>query len=495
MKVARLTLGIWAIAGIVGYAQSQSPRVKIKEKKFLTSDKIEVIGEVGFLEVPENRSNPNSRTIKVKFVRLKSLSDDPKEPLIYLEGGGSAATWQAEEPDYLKDWLPLLEVSDVILVDQRGTADKKLTWIWKDDYPENFFVSSEAASTHYQKMTSMALESFAQKEIDVQGYNVVESARDVEELRVALGINRYSIFGFSYGSHLGMALIKTYGGNIVNAIFAGADGLNHYFNYPSLLDEHFEKISMMVREDSVVQKEIPDLGKLLNDVMNKLEQNPAVLRIKNPLTRKEMRVKVGSFGLALILRLDIDDASDIPVIPRLLYSIDQGDYSLLQWFVQKRIVFAFAVPGNGINQGVSAGASPERWNQILKEADESIFGDVVNFPFSDAKMVWPETDIGINMEEPLKSKVRTLFISGDLDCRTPVSQADEIAKGFANSTHLVVKNAGHEQAMWNLKIFDEAIPQFLKGEDVSQTKAENKRIRFISIEEKDAQLHPSLSTQ
>ena len=35
----------------------------------------------------------------------------------------------------------------------------------------------------------------------------------------------------------------------------------------------------------------------------------------------------------------IDDHNDIPVIPRLIYDIDQGDYKMLKSFLQKRVVY------------------------------------------------------------------------------------------------------------------------------------------------------------
>jgi pimeloyl-ACP methyl ester carboxylesterase len=204
------------------------------------------------------------------------------------------------------------------------------------------------------------------------------------------------------------------------------------------------------------------------------------LNANHPLTGKAMKVKVGSFGLALILRLDIDDTNDIPAIPRLLHNIDQGNYSMLEWFVQKRLAFAYAVPGNGINQALASGVSDERLLEIEKQLKENLFGNVVNFPFYDARKVWPINVVNMDMSTVLTTSVRTLFVTGSLDCRTPVQQVTEIMKGFNNATHLIVENAGHEQAMWDTEIFDEAIPQFLSGKDVSQIKASSKEIKFIS---------------
>lgn len=495
MRMKKLSATLILVLGVIFWANAQPPKVKIKPKTYKTISNIEVQGEVGYLTVPENRSNENSRMIKVKFIRLKSISESPKEPIFYLEGGGGASTWQAEDPSYLNDWLPILEVSDLIFVDLRGSDDNKLRWIKWGDYPANFLVSEEEATGYYQETSKRALKVFEKRGVDVLGYNVVESSRDVEDIREALGIDTYAVFGFSYGSHIAMSLIRLYEEHISNAILIGADGLNQYFNYPSLLDEHVNKISKMVATDSALNREIPDFEELVHTCLKKLKNESAIVEVVHPLslTKKKIKVKVGDFGLSLILRLDIDDASDIPVIPKLLYDIDRGDYSLLQWFVQKRIAFAFQIPGSGLNQGISAGASDQRWKRIEQEAKESPFGNVVNFPFAPVKEMWPTKDIGMDMIQPIQSKVRTLFISGDLDCRTPVSQTEEIKQVFSNSIHLVVENAGHEQSMWNAKIFDEAIPEFLKGEDVNEIKASNREIKFIPLEGSDKKSHPSLS--
>lgn len=489
MKILKLALVVLLLDGIDAVGQTE--RIKVQSKKFKTSSGILIQGEQGYLAVPENRQDPHSRNIKIKFIRLQSLAADPAAPVIYLEGGGSPCTWQAEDPQYLQDWLPVLEVSDLIFIDQRGTTDKKLIYTWGGEYPEEFFVSEAAAAAHYKAFCRQALEHYRQKGIDVQGYDIVEHAEDVQQLSEALSIDQYSIFGFSFGTHIGMALMKLYEKNIVNAVLVSADGLDQSFNYPHYLDDHFQKIAQLASQNEEISEAIPNLQELLEKVMMKLANTPATVSIKNPLSGKRMNVKVGPFGLALILRLDIDDTNDIPILPRLLYTIDQGDYAMLQWFVQKRIAFVLALPGNGINQALASGASSDRWQKIEQQAKQSVFGNVVNFPFYDAYQVWPGDRLGLDTLQPYAVQARTLFVTGDLDCRTPVQQVNEIVKGFTNATHLVVKNAGHEQALWNRKIFDEAIPQFLRGKDVSHIEAAYKKIQFLPLKG-PSDAHPSV---
>jgi len=472
-------------------AFGQTNLINVQAKKFKTSSGIEIEGELGYLEVLENRNNPKSRKLNLKYIRLKSIAKKPTTPLVYLEGGDGYSTWQAENPQDLEDWLPILKVSDVIFVDRKGVGDETTTYVWMKDYPDDFMVSEKDAEKHYQVMTKDALKHFGENNIDVKGYTLEQDANDIHDLMLALAFDSYSILGFSFGSHIGMTLMTLYPNEVKRAILIGSDAPNQALNYPMYLEHHIKKLSNMFAKDSLLSKEIPDFEVLVSRVMKKLEQKPVTVTIKNPLTQKDMDLKIGPFGVAFILRLDIDDANDIPVIPRLLYTIDNGDYSMLTWFAQKRMVYGLALPGDGINRQLASGASMERWALIKAEAEASTYGNVVNFPFSAAKNAWVQNELSFDPTAPLLTNIPTLFITGDLDCRTPVEQVEETKKGFENALHIIVENAGHEQAMWNAKIFDETIPAFLSGKEINTVKAHNPEIKFITLEGK-SERHPSL---
>ena len=469
----------------------QPKLVDINTKTYKTTKKIEVQGQEGFIEVPENRNDSNSRKIKVKYVWLKSLAENPEAPLLYIEGGGGLCTWIAEDPEELTYWLDLLAVSDVIFIDRRGEGDESLVYVWEQTFPEDFFISEEAANNHYRQMILASLKAFEERKVDVRGYNIEEEARDANDLMTLLGFDQYAIFGFSFGSHIGMTIMKLFPDRIARSVLSGSDAPNQAFNYPKYLDEHVDLLSTMMKADQELSKKVPDFKSLVYRVMRKLEENPAMVTVKNPVTGKDMDLKIGPFGLGLILRLDIDDYNDIPVLPRLFYSIDQGDYSVLTWFAQRRVVFALAVPGSGVNQYLASGVSDVRWSQIEKEANESIFGNVVNLMMSVAKDLWMKNDLSFDPSLPLESDIPTLFVTGTLDCRTPVGQVEETMKGFTNATHIKVENAGREQAHWDAEVFDGHIPLFLKGQEVSRQDAYYGDIEFIPVTGK-AKGHPSL---
>jgi pimeloyl-ACP methyl ester carboxylesterase len=494
MKKLHFIIFFLALAGsLQTYSRDHARMIEKKDTLFKAADGTIIKAVTGILEVPENRRAPNPRSIRVKYVWLKSLVASPAAPLIYLAGGpGNTCTWQAADPDYLSDWIPYLRICDVILYDQRGTADEDIVWYWKGDYPENFLVSAEAASDHYRTMAKQALPVFEQRGIDILGYTTNENAHDIEELRIALHIDTISILGFSYGTHLGLKLIELYGDHIRNAVLAGVEGMDHTFDYPLLMDMHFGKLAGIMRRDKQLSKDIPNLEKLLERVMRKLDQQPMEVPIEDPMTGKPMKVKVGSFGLALVLRLDMGDATDLPVVPRLIYSIDKGDPSILKWFIQKRIIMAYGIPGMSIMMDMASGASANRQKQIEEEAGKSLFKNVANFPFYDLIPVWPAVSAAPDHTIPIISEVRTLLISGEYDYNTPPAQAEEIKWGFCDATHLVVRNAGHEQLLNNQAI-KKAIAEFLRGKDVGKTYATYNKLQFIPVNTGNSKLsHPAI---
>ena len=92
---------------------------KFKESK-KTTHKIKDGQEFtfGYLEVLENRQNPNSRRIEIPVYIFKSRNNNPKkDPIIYTVGGpGSTTMPSAQYMNYYK----YLDDRDFILVEQRG---------------------------------------------------------------------------------------------------------------------------------------------------------------------------------------------------------------------------------------------------------------------------------------------------------------------------------------------------------------------------------------
>ena len=96
--LALALLGILAFAGYRGWQawELTQPGFHARDCWFPTG--ITGGARCGFLVVKENRSDPESRTIRLPVVVFEAQSHVPqKEPILYLTGGPGAAAYLSEQ--------------------------------------------------------------------------------------------------------------------------------------------------------------------------------------------------------------------------------------------------------------------------------------------------------------------------------------------------------------------------------------------------------------
>lgn len=81
---------------------------------------------------------------------------------------------------------------------------------------------------------------------------------------------------------------------------------------------------------------------------------------------------------------------------------------------------------------------------------------------------WGAPDLGPNFRAPVRSNVPVLFISGTLDGRTPVINAEEVRAGFPNCHHLIVDGMAHDgRGALDTPTVTGAVLDFLQGKPVT----------------------------
>lgn len=458
------------IATFTLLALAQTPQITWTEHS-LTVGGAAIPCEMGRMKVPENRLNPKSREIEVAVVRLRAKTPNPGPPTVYLDGGpGSSAIGLSQAPIYFQAFEKLREIGDVILLDQRGVglSRPRLAYPSQIPIPPDFYETEEAFLNFWTARAKEALGFFTKDPgADPAGYNTEQSADDVNDIRRALGADKIRILGFSYGTHLGLSVIRRHGDHLAGAVLIGTEGPDDTLKPPLNGDKQIDNIAREVANDPELSKKIPDFKALVKACMQKLEQEPATVTLKTAQGDKEF--KVGKYGLQHLIFRDLGDTNDIPYFPLGFYGISQGNYQMLQALAQKRYSqYAPGTPLMTLLVDYSSGSSPEREKLIEGQASQAIFGNAMNF------MDVPGATLGIptlppSFRAPIKSSVPTLFLSGDLDWNTFPEQAEAVRKGFPNSTHIVVKRAGHESIWTNAEI-QQAINDFFSGKDVSGVK-------------------------
>ena len=460
------------------------------QHRTLASSHGSIEADGGRLLVPENRAVATSRKIPIRFLRLRSTAARPAAPLFYL-AGGPGDSGVSERPQALDFWAPYLAVCDVVLIDQRGVGDPDLTWHWDGPPPLSYFVSADSARQHEAELSRRAMAAIRARGVDLTGYTTAESATDLDDLRAALRLEKISLLAFSYGTHLACAYLKRHGDHVENVVMFGLEGPDQTYKLPWAMDTQFQKLALLVAADPKLSKQVPDLMALYDRVIAKLARQPMPIPVPMPGGKDTLQVPVGPFGLRWILRIDAGDATDLPVFPRLLWSIDQGDPSVLAWFVRKRAGGALGFSGMNHAMDAASGATKGRMALIESQAATSRFADVVNFGDEPDPEI---PDLGDAFRSPVVTPVRTLLLSGSLDFNTPPYQSEEFRWGAPNATHIEVENAGHEQIFFQNETVGPVVRDFLAGKDVRERKVSYPPLRFVPLSGTDPSVtHPSVA--
>ncbi len=152
----------------------------------------------GFYSVPEERDDPNSRLISIAFALLPG-DGTHADPVFYLEGGpGGSPMWVAGLITEL-GMGQAADGRDIVFVDQRGTGYSQPNLVCPFD-PGIEYGPGEFAQACGESLVAAG--------VNLSAYTTVENGADVASLRVAMGYDEYNLFGGSYGTDVGLTIMR-----------------------------------------------------------------------------------------------------------------------------------------------------------------------------------------------------------------------------------------------------------------------------------------------
>lgn len=439
--------------------------------------------ELGRLTVPEVRGSPDSGSVELAFVRLPSRAEDPGPPIVYLDGGpGGSGVGIARAPAYYRLFDGLRDVADVILLSQRGTglSSPRLVCALTSPVPDDLFTTRERVLEVLRPEVDACAESWRARGADLAGYTTVESADDLEALRRALGADRVSLLGFSYGTHLGLTAMRRHGDRIARAVLIGTEGSEDTWKLPSTPDLQLRHLSWLAARDEAAAAATPDLYAAVDTLLRRLDAEPVSLAIDG--RGGERTIRLGGDGMRYLLQRDIGDTNDLPLWPAAIRLTLDGDHRMLGRLAGRRFRELAGVPLMAILMDCASGARSERLARIRDEAPSHVTGAMTNLWYPEACAAVPEARLGDDFRSRFVSPVPTLFLSGTLDANTPPYQARYVSWGWPRATHLVVEQAGHE-AIMPYGPAQEVIVDFFRGEEVSERTIEAPELDFRDIDD------------
>lgn len=438
---------------------------------FETMDGIQTNAFSGYITVPENRANQQSRNIKVHYVRFPATANKTGSPIVYLSGGpGGSGIDTAKYPNFrFPLFMALREHGDVIALDQRGTGQSKDTpTCYSDQHmPLNTVHSIDDTVALYKLAAKQCRTFWQSKGIDLLGYSSVESAHDLNDLRQHLKAEKITLWGISYGSHLALVAMKLFPEKIDKVVIASAEGLNQTVKLPAQTDAYFSRLQNAINIQPEAAKQYPDIKGLIARVHQQLLESPIKVTLKSKTESGKTMLFQKHHLQMLASGMIADPQRYVSVLLKLYKTLDEGNLEILNdllargYFDDNQISFE-AMP---FAMDIASGITADRLALVEKQAKTSLLGLMLNFPMPQLNNQVKGLDLGDSFRADPVNNIPTLLLSGTLDGRTYLASQYEATSGLSALTKVKIENAGHNLFMSSPEV-THVIKQFLNNEDI-----------------------------
>jgi pimeloyl-ACP methyl ester carboxylesterase len=416
-----------------------------------------VPGRCGFLEVPENRARRGGRTIRLTVVIIPATSAKPAEdPVVFMEGGPGGDALGA---------IPFLidsEVNrhrDLIVMTQRGGLHSTPNLAC----PEIDRFSADAVGLPYDAASTGRLLVRAAKKcrdrltahgVELSAYNTTENAADFADLRKALGIHRWNVYGYSYGTDLALTYLRRHPRGI-RSVAIDSVAPPQVVSLPWTWDSAREGIDAIFdacRAQPRCKSRYPHLHRTLTEQVRRLEAHPLTLTAEPPGGGSPVKVVLDGGALVNLLVADggVLPAVDVPA------ALDELAHGNPARFARARAAGAEPVIGefaHGLTNSVACGEWVPGFSQRdLLEAGrrnfpgwpDTVLAQAPQLPFqSKVCQVWNVPDRTAVQRVTTVSKVPALAVTGTFDAKTGASWGPYAARTLSRSTAVRIPGIGH----------------------------------------------------
>lgn len=436
--------------GLVERPEGKPGDLTIAPKTVTIEDGTEVEVEAGVLLVPENRQRVDGPALSIPFYRLRSTSDDPASP-IFLLAGGPGSSWidRFENDENFKEVQRYRGIADVVLFDQRGGGHSlpALSCDERQRLPADAPLDSAKVASALREMSARCRARWQAAGVDLSAYNTRENVADVLALRAALGYERMSLVGGSYGSHLALALMREAAAAIDRVLLYGIEGLDQTWDDPAGRLAAYERIAGAAEVSEILGSSIPDGGLLdaLRAVVERLEKHPETVWVGEGDQRTS--VVVDAFVVRKLAGHQAARRSRPNAWPELILDLYEGDYALIARG-------ALALRGLRLDDPMhymmdcASGISPARASRYREDSARELLGDI-NFEYEHLCDAWDAPDLGSAFRAPVVSDIPTLIVHGTWDVSTPIENAREVVATLRNG-QLIEVIGGNHGALYNL---------------------------------------------
>jgi pimeloyl-ACP methyl ester carboxylesterase len=411
----------------------------------------------GILTVPVDRSEPAGPQVELPVAIVRSAAARRMaDPIVYLSGGPGFAGRDLAHYFLTHD---VAGPRDVILFDQRGTgaatpsldcpevASVAVAALTAADPPE---VEGRQAQAALQTCRRRLLE----QGVDLDQFDTPTTALDVRDLRAALGIGRWNLFGRSYGTTVALELLRADGAAVRSVVLDSVyppDVANDARSVEEHADRVFAQLFAGCEEDRTCHERYPTFEADFGALVDEWNADPFETTLDGPDGRPETLVLTGDDVVAGVWN-GMYDGAVTAALPSLVQPLrERGPAAnAIVAELAGRAVDDVANVAEGVAVVVDC-ADRERLDRhdesgVLARHPE--YGSLVSLGFdTDLCAAWDVSPVDASFNDPVRSSVPALVFGDRYDPRTPPEDGERAASTLARSTFVETVGFGHAASL------------------------------------------------
>jgi pimeloyl-ACP methyl ester carboxylesterase len=405
----------------------------------------------GRLMVPEDRSAPDGRRIPLNLVVLRALGPERLEPLFELAGGPGVPSSLAAGL-YTTELRAYRKRRDVVLVDQRGTGGSNaLACPAEEGGP-----LARALRAMYPPSYVRRCRADLEKRADLRFYTTTIAARDLDDVRAALGYDRIHLLGISYGTRLALEYARRFPGRVKSMFLYGvlppweAVPRHHAAAGQRALDLLFDECAAAAG----CAARYPDLRQEFRDLLARLRRQPA------RISRDGETVPLTAGVFAEWVRTRLYAPASSRGLPRVIHAAAGGDW---EPFLQQAIGEGFPA-ADGAYLSVTCAEDVPRIDPARDRRDSAgtYLGDYRVRQQVAACAQWPRGDVPADFHDELRARVPVLIYTGYRDPVTPPSWSYAVAEALHDATVVPIGDGAHmPDGLTHMECWDAMALRFL----------------------------------
>ena len=424
--------------------------------------------ECGYVTVPERHENPDGPTIRlpVSILRASGLITKP-DPIFLAQGGPGGSAFEI-----FSLTVPNTDIAqerDLVIFNQRGTPFTEPDLTCTENYellPELLPLSvAEAEGREYEGLTA-CYERLVQEGVDLSAYNSVQNAADVDAIRQALGYDEINFYGVSYGTLLGLHLMRDYPDNLRTVILDSVvpTDLNFLELTPQNENRTYDLLFEFCNSDPTCSELYPNLEERTFAVIADLNENPVTIPVRDTETNTTHDTWINGDGLMDIFFQAFYIGDMYAMFPKIIHDLEAGDTFFLQELL------SFIISDRSFSEGMyysvicseDADIDPAAADLtgLRPQIADGAEGDLGSY--LEACDIWQVDTLDDFVDDPVTTDIPTLLLSGQYDPITPPSFAEVADASLPNAYNIVDPYATHGVAFEH-ECIDQVVNDFLNN--------------------------------